>query len=54
MGNSLYILAVILVIVWAVGFVGYEAGPLIHTLLAVAAIVMLLNVFSEKKMVRED
>ncbi|MEO7046150.1 MAG: lmo0937 family membrane protein [Ferruginibacter sp.] len=30
MGNLLYIVAVVLVIIWAIGFFGYAAGGLIH------------------------
>ncbi|MEP7234190.1 MAG: lmo0937 family membrane protein, partial [Ignavibacteriota bacterium] len=32
MGSLLYLVAVILVIAWAIGFVGYHAGGLIHIL----------------------
>ena len=46
MGNLLYIIAVILVISWAVGFVGYNAGGLIHLLLVIAIIAVLLRVIS--------
>jgi Family of unknown function (DUF5670) len=44
MGNLLYIIAVILVIGWAIGFVGYQAGGLIHLLLVIAIIAVLLRV----------
>jgi hypothetical protein len=43
MGNLLYIIAVILVIIWAIGFFGYAAGGLIHLLLVVAIIAVLLK-----------
>ena len=43
MGNLLYVIAVILVIAWAVGFLGYHAGGLIHILLVIAVISILLN-----------
>ena len=43
MGNLLYIIAVILVIGWAVGFLGYHAGGLIHILLVIAIIAILLK-----------
>ncbi|MBN2662541.1 MAG: lmo0937 family membrane protein, partial [Bacteroidales bacterium] len=36
MSNILYIIAVVLIIVWAVGFIGYSAGALIHILLVIA------------------
>jgi len=44
MGNLLYLIAVILVIGWAIGFVGYHAGGLIHILLVIAIIAVLLRV----------
>jgi Family of unknown function (DUF5670) len=44
MGNLLYLIAVILVIAWAVGFLGYHATGLIHILLVIAIIAVLLRV----------
>jgi len=44
MSNLLYILAIILVIGWLVGFIGYGAGGLIHILLVIAVIAVLLNI----------
>jgi hypothetical protein len=44
MGNLLYLIAVILVIGWAIGFIGYHAGGLIHILLVIAVIAVLLKV----------
>jgi hypothetical protein len=44
MGNLLYIIAVILVIAWAVGFLGYHASGVIHILLVIAIIAVLLKV----------
>jgi len=44
MGNLLYIIAVILVIAWAIGYFGYAAGGLIHILLVIAFIAILLKV----------
>lgn len=44
MGNLLYVVAVILVIIWAVGFLGFHAGGLIHILLVIAIIAFLLKV----------
>ncbi len=43
MGNILYAIAVILVIAWLIGFLGYAAGGLIHILLVLAIIAILLN-----------
>jgi tryptophan-rich sensory protein len=45
MGNLLYIVAVILIIAWAIGFFGYSyGGNLIHILLVIAIIAILLRV----------
>ena len=38
MGNLLYVVAVILIIIWAIGFIGYNAGGIIHILLVIAII----------------
>ncbi len=44
MGGILYLIAVILVIAWAIGFLGYHAGGLIHILLVIAVIAVLLKI----------
>jgi hypothetical protein len=44
MGNLLYLIALILVIAWAIGFLGYHAGGIIHILLVIAIIAVLLRV----------
>ncbi|WP_157278685.1 lmo0937 family membrane protein [Olivibacter sitiensis] len=45
MGNLLYLVAVILVIIWAVSFFGgYATGGIIHVLLVIAIIAVLLRV----------
>ncbi len=49
MGNLLYTLAVILVIIWAIGFLGYNAGGIIHILLVIAIISILLRIIQGKK-----
>lgn len=49
MGNLLYVIAVILIIGWLVGIVGYNAGGLIHVLLVIAIVVVLLRVIQGKK-----
>jgi uncharacterized membrane protein YtjA (UPF0391 family) len=43
MGNLLYVIAVILVIAWAIGFFGYAAGGIIHVLLVIAIVLFLLK-----------
>lgn len=49
MGNLLYIIAVILIIGWLVGFVGFHAGGLIHILLVIAIISVLLRLISGRR-----
>lgn len=49
MKNLLYIVAVLLVIGWAIGFIGYHAGGLIHILLVIAIIAVLLRVIGGNK-----
>jgi hypothetical protein len=44
MGNLLYIIAVILIIGWAIGFLGYHTGGLIHILLVIAIIAVILRI----------
>lgn len=43
MNNLLYTVAVILIILWAIGFLGYHAGGIIHILLVIAAIAIILR-----------
>lgn len=49
MGNLLYTVAVVLVIIWAIGFFAYSAGAIIHILLVIAAISILLRIIQGKK-----
>ena len=44
MGNILYIIAVVLVIFWAIGFFVYSVGAIIHILLVLAVISILLRI----------
>lgn len=49
MGNLLYIIAVILIIGWAIGFIGYNIGGIIHILLIIAVISVILRIIEGKK-----
>lgn len=49
MGNLLYVIAVILVIGWAIGFIGLHAGGIIHILLIIALIAVILRVIQGRK-----
>jgi hypothetical protein len=51
MGNILYGIAVLLIIIWAIGFLGYHAGGIIHILLVIAVISILLRIISGNKAV---
>ncbi|MGM0478925.1 MAG: lmo0937 family membrane protein [Bacteroidota bacterium] len=44
MNNLLYIAAVVLVILWAIGYFGFNAGGLIHTLIVIAIVAVLIRV----------
>lgn len=45
MGNLLYVIAVILVIIWAISFLGgFYTGGIIHALLVIAIVAILLRV----------
>lgn len=45
MGNLLYIIAVVLIIIWAISFFGnFATGGIIHILLVIAIIAILLRV----------
>jgi Family of unknown function (DUF5670) len=49
MGNLLYALAVILLIAWAIGFLGFHVGGVIHILLVIAIIAVLLRVIQGRR-----
>ncbi|MDZ4664056.1 MAG: lmo0937 family membrane protein [Bacteroidota bacterium] len=49
MGNLLYVVAVILIIIWGIGFLGYNAGGIIHVLLVIALISVILRVIQGRK-----
>jgi hypothetical protein len=50
MGNLLYVIAVILIVAWAIGFFAYSAGGIIHILLVIAIIAVLLRVISGRRL----
>lgn len=49
MGNLLYVIAVILIIGWAIGFIGYGTGGILHILLVIAVIAILLQLIRGRK-----
>jgi hypothetical protein len=50
MSNLLYTVAVVLVILWALGFFVYSAGNLIHILLVIAVIAILFRLIKGKEL----
>jgi hypothetical protein len=48
MGNILYLIAILFLIGWAVGFFAYSAGSIIHVLLVIAVISILLKIIGGK------
>lgn len=52
MGNLLYTIAVILIIIWAISFLGgFYTGGIIHILLVIAIVAVLLRVISGNRSV---
>ena len=49
MRNLLYVLAIMVVVAWAIGFIGYSAGGLIHILLVSALISLLLGIIQGRR-----
>jgi hypothetical protein len=51
MNNLLYVVAVILIIGWAIGVFAYSAGGLIHVLLVIAIIAIIMRVIGGRSSV---
>jgi hypothetical protein len=49
MSSLLYIIAVILIIGWAVGFFAYSAGSVIHILLVLALVAILFRLIQGRR-----
>jgi predicted ferric reductase len=49
MNNLLYIIAVVLVIIWATGYFAYHTGGIIHILLVIAVIAVLFRIIKGEK-----
>ena len=50
MRNLLYGVAAVLIIIWAIGFLGYNAGGLIHILLVIALIVIVIRILQGRRL----
>jgi hypothetical protein len=48
MGNILYYIALILLVCWGIGFIGFNAGGIIHALLIIAFIAIILRIIRGK------
>ena len=51
MSNLLYLVAVILIIFWAIGFFAFNLGAIIHILLVIAIISILLRIIQGRKII---
>lgn len=52
MGNLLYIIAVVLIVLWAVGYFAFSAGYVIHILLVIALVSILLRIIQGDKIIK--
>jgi len=52
MGNLLYLIAVILILFWLIGFFTYNVGGIIHILLVIAIIAILLRVIQGNRIIK--
>ena len=51
MGNLLYIIAVILIVIWAISFLGgFFTGGIIHILLVIAVIMIVLKLINRSRL----
>jgi hypothetical protein len=51
MGNLLYVVAVVLIIGWLVGFFAFHVGGIIHVLLVIAVIAIIVKVIQGRRVV---
>lgn len=49
MNNLLYTIAVLLILLWAIGYFAYSVGGMIHILLIIAGISIVLRVIQGKQ-----
>ena len=53
MKNSLYVLAIILVIAWVIGYYGTNIGDIIHILLVMAVIALIIRAFNNEELLKK-
>jgi hypothetical protein len=51
MGNLLYYIAIILILFWAIGYFGFQAGGIIHILIVIAIISIILRIIRGDKII---
>jgi hypothetical protein len=49
MGNLLTVIAVILLIAWAIGYFAFSVGGLIHILLVIAVVAILIRIIQGRR-----
>jgi hypothetical protein len=49
MGNLLWLIIVVLVILWLAGFAMHLGGPLIHLLIVIAVIVLIIQLVTGRR-----
>lgn len=49
MNNLIYTIALVFIIIWAIGYLGYNIGGLLHILLVLAIFAILMRVIQGKK-----
>lgn len=54
MKNLLYVIAGLLIVIWGIIFLSFNASPLVHVILIVAGIIILIRVLFDKKLSSEN
>jgi uncharacterized membrane protein len=49
MSNLLYAIAAISFILWAIGFIGYNLGGMIHIFIVIAIVLLMIRAIEEKR-----
>jgi hypothetical protein len=50
MGNLLYIIAVVFILLWAIGYFAFNTGQMIHVLLVIAVVAVLFQVIQGRRL----
>lgn len=49
MSNLIYTIALVFIVIWAIGYLGYNIGGLLHILLVLAVFAILIRVIQGKR-----